>query len=55
MIYVVLHIFEPWTSKEAKEKPEWKAAMKVKYDALMKNMTWVLSTLPPRKKSIGCK
>jgi hypothetical protein len=29
--------------------------MKVEYDALMKNGTWVLSTLPPGKKSFGFK
>ena len=31
------------------------AAIKVKYDAQMKNKTWVLSTLPLGKKVIGCK
>jgi hypothetical protein len=29
--------------------------MKVGYDALMKNMTWLLSSLPLGNKSIGCK
>jgi hypothetical protein len=44
---IVFQVFKLSTFEEAKGKHEWKATMKVKYDALMKNATWVLSTLPP--------
>ena len=47
-------VFEPSTFEESKGKLESEAAMKVKYDAQMKNKTWLLSTLPLGKKAIGC-
>jgi hypothetical protein len=49
-----LQVFDPSTFQEDKGKPKWEASMKVEYDVLIKNETWVLSMLPPVNKSIGC-
>ena len=51
----VVHSFDMVSFNEAKRKQEWKDAMEVEYDALMKNNTWKLVELIPNKKPIGCK
>jgi histone deacetylase 1/2 len=40
---------------EALTSPDWTAAMKTEYSALMKNSTWTLVPLPTGRKAIGCK
>lgn len=45
---------EPQNYDEAKGHDQWEMAMKVEYDALMRNNTWVLEELPLGKKPIGC-
>ena len=49
----ILH--EPHTYREASTDPFWQIAMKEELDALSKNHTWDLVTLPPRKSVVGCK
>ena len=49
----ILH--EHHTYREASTDPLWQIAMKEELDALSKNHTWDLVTLPPRKYVIGCK
>jgi Reverse transcriptase (RNA-dependent DNA polymerase) len=39
----------------AKDDPKWKAAMLEELEALDKNKTWELVSLPPCKKAVGCK
>lgn len=46
---------EPRTVKQALSSPDWLAAMKDEYDALMRNNTWSLVELPLHRKAIGCK
>jgi len=41
--------------QDAKEHPKWKAAMIEELEALAKNKTWELVSLPPGKKAVGCK
>ena len=50
---VTLH--EPHTYREASTDPLWQIAIKEELDALSKNHTWDLMTLPPRKFVVGCK
>uniref|UniRef100_A0ACD5U205 Uncharacterized protein n=1 Tax=Avena sativa TaxID=4498 RepID=A0ACD5U205_AVESA len=45
----------PHDWQEAKQHPEWRMAMLEEMQALDKNNTWVLTTLPPNKKVVGCK
>jgi hypothetical protein len=45
----------PRNWQEAKQYPEWRKAMMEEMEALDKNNTWVLTTLPPNKKIVGCK
>lgn len=46
---------EPLYYKDACIHLEWVEAMKKELEALEKNHTWELTTLPPGKKAIGCK
>ena len=48
-------LHEPHTYREASIDPLWQITMKEELDALSKNHTWDLVTLPPRKSVIGCK
>ena len=43
------------TYREASIDPLWQIAMKEELDALTKNHTWDLVTLPPRQSMVGCK
>ena len=43
------------TYREASTNPLWQIAMKEELDALSKNHTWDLVTLPPKKSMVGCK
>lgn len=44
----------PRSALEALLIPIWKAAMLDEFLALLKNRTWILTTLPPGKNLIGC-
>lgn len=46
---------EPHTVKVALTHPKWKLAMTEEYNALIKNHTWDLVSLPAGKTPIGCK
>ena len=48
-------LHEPRTYREASTDPLWQIAMEEELDALSKNHTWDLGTLPPRKSMVGCK
>ena len=48
-------LHEPQTYREASIDPLWQIAMKEELDALTKNHTWDLVTLPPRQSVVGCK
>ena len=48
-------LHEPHTYREASTDPLWQIAMKKELDALFKNYTWDLVTLPPWKYVVGCK
>ena len=48
-------LHEPHTYREASTDPLWQIAMKEELDALSKNDTWDLVTLPPGKSVVGCK
>lgn len=52
---VFLAHIEPHTTKQSLVNLEWYAAMKTKYESLLKNDTCTLSTLSPYRKPIGCK
>ena len=41
--------------KSAKQDPKWRDAMIEELEALKKNKTWVLTTLPAGKKAVSCK
>lgn len=51
---VFLAVSEPKTAKQALKDPNWLSAMQAEYQALLKNQTWSLVTLPPHRKAIGC-
>ena len=51
--HATLH--EPQTYREASIYPLWQIAMKEELDALTKNHTWDLVTLPPRQSVVCCK
>nr|KYP44486.1 Retrovirus-related Pol polyprotein from transposon TNT 1-94 [Cajanus cajan] len=46
---------EPRSIKEAMAIPHWKKTMLEEYKALMKNNTWILTTLPAGRNLIGCR
>ena len=48
-------LHEPHTYHEASTDSLWQIAMKEELDALSKNHTWDLVTLPPGKSVVGCK
>ena len=48
-------LHEPQTYREASTDPLWQIAMKEELDALTKNHTWDLVTLPPGQPVVGCK
>ncbi|WKA09648.1 hypothetical protein VitviT2T_027273 [Vitis vinifera] len=48
-------LHEPQTYREVSTDPLWQIAMKEELDALTKNHTWDLVTLPPRQSVVGCK
>ena len=48
-------LHEPQTYREASIDPLWQIVMKGELDALTKNHTWDLVTLPPRQSVVGCK
>jgi histone deacetylase 1/2 len=52
---LLLTELEPTSYKTALEEPKWFAAMQDEYNALLKNNTWTLTTLPSDRKVIGCK
>jgi Reverse transcriptase (RNA-dependent DNA polymerase) len=45
----------PTTFGEANKSPIWKKAMEEELQALEKNNTWNIITLPKNKKPVGCK
>ena len=51
--FTTLH--EPQTYRKAFTDPLWQIVMKEELDALTKNHTWDLVTLPPRQSVVGCK
>lgn len=46
---------EPSCYKDAQAIPKWEEAMRKVYEALLKNNTWTLVALSPKKKTIGSK
>ena len=48
-------LHKPHTYREASINPLWQIAMKEELDALSKNHTWDLVTLPPKKSVVSCK
>ena len=48
-------LHEPQTYREASTDPLWQIAIKEELDALTKNHTWDLVTLPPGQSVVGCK
>jgi hypothetical protein len=51
----VQEIYEPQLFEEVKGRSEWKNAMAIEHESLMKNQTLDLPTLPPKEKPIRCK
>ena len=48
-------LHEPQTYLETSTDPLWQIVMKEELDALTKNHTWDLVTLPPGQSMVGCK
>ena len=46
---------DPTTYSQAMRHSHWRDAMATKLQALEANHTWILTSLPPGKKPIGCK
>eukprot|EP01018_Ginkgo_biloba_P024032 Gb_18989 [translate_table: standard] len=55
LMSAVANSSKPTSYKEAKEDQHWVDAMKVEYNALMKNKTWRLVEFSKEKEAIGCK
>lgn len=55
MAQILGSIKEPTSLEEALADLQWKKAMQSEYDSIMKNNTWELVDLPPKKKVIGTK
>jgi hypothetical protein len=47
--------YEPKFFHQAIKFPHWREAMTVEISALQQNNTWILTSLPPGKRAIGCK
>ena len=45
----------PTNVEEALKNPKWAAAMEAEMDALQRNGTWSIVSLPSGKKLVGCK
>ena len=45
----------PTKVEEALQNPKWAEAMEAEMDALQRNDTWSIVSLPPGKKQVGCK
>jgi len=52
---LLLTHLEPTTYKLAMKNSDWLQAMQLEYDALLKNNTWTLVSLPHNRKAVGCK
>jgi len=50
-----LHSPIPITVHDTLTSPPWLQAMHDKYNALISNQTWILTSLPPCAKLVGCK
>ncbi|KAA3482705.1 Retrovirus-related Pol polyprotein from transposon TNT 1-94 [Gossypium australe] len=48
-------VVEPFTIEEAFSSLEWRDAAQAEYNALIRNNTWDLVSLPSNRKIIGCK
>ena len=48
-------VTDPVHFKHAVKSPEWITAMNLELDALERNNTWIITTLPPNKTAITCK
>lgn len=46
---------DPLTFQQAVKGPHWIVAMNEELDALERNKTWEVTTLPPKRKAIGSK
>ncbi|KAK0588253.1 hypothetical protein LWI29_036741 [Acer saccharum] len=46
---------EPTSLSQARKHPEWRQAMSVEYDALVRNATWDLVPSQPSQNVVGCK
>lgn len=51
----VVNPHDPISFNETNKKQEWRNALQVVFDALLKNKNWKFDGLPTNKKLIGCK
>ena len=51
----ILATDDPTTYVQDQGQPHWEQVMTIEYESLIKNKTWTLVPLPPRKNLIGCK
>lgn len=54
-VHNVFFVIEPQTFSQAVGSPEWRQAMTVELQALERNGTWFIVSLPPGKSAVGCK